>query len=623
MKFNCPKCKKEFSLSDKLKGKTLKVRCTSCGSAFKMKVVARAQHTAASKPLAKSTARFHPDSAAKVKEEVARAEAKAEAEEARRKEAAAPKLTVAPPVARPAPPVKPPPPVEPPPPPLEARPVKWYAIIDKKRLGPMPFRALTRLVTDGKVNADTNVWRKGMKAWEGAGKIDELGKVFAALPPPAPPPKPAPVEEKAALKPSADPAQPRSDESAPWELSTPFNDPASAEEIAKVLQVTEGDATGAEPPPAEDVEISTLDASFFDSAPKVADLSRGADQIVLLDGPAFPVEMDEHHVDKDARASLKDFSVMVRLSRRNRTKQVGLLIGLGAVAVAALFAIFTFGDPLAVFFPDKEIHDSTQEGFKGLFSEAERRQMEQRSEKQAENVEQKAAPENQESNADELLKSMQDGEWTVSLGEDDLELDKERFASKLKEKKTRHKSAREKSHGKPAEKRNHGDDEEDDEVSLSEFVASEGRKAKTLDGSKIAGAGGDKTEKVVDGMDSSMGKLLGGPSHLKERKVDASVAKRKGDGSALRALVAKRVSQKVRGKRKHLQRCVEDHGGGYAGSGASLRANLHFTEKGEVRRVTIKGGNQELEACFQEAFTGWRISMVNRKIKIPISVRFQ
>lgn len=630
MKFNCPKCKKEFALSDKLKGKTLKVRCTSCGSAFKMKVVARTQAPVAEKKPAKSTARFHPESAAKARQEVQRDEALAAAQEAKAKKAAPPKLTVAPPIAKPTPP-----PV-PPPAPTEPKPVKWYAIVEKKRLGPMPFGALKRLIADGKVTTSADVWRKGMKAWVAAGTVGELDGLFPAveeqapLPPvPEPEPKPEsespeppPVETKAAVTPSSDPAKPRSDESAPWELSTPFNEAEAADEVAKVLHVTEGDSTGTEPPPAADVEISTLDASFFESTPEVPDLSRGEDEIDLLDGPAFPMELDQHHVEKDARASLKDFSVMVRLSRRNRTKQVGLLIGLGAVAVAALFAIFTFEDPLAVIFPEKEYHAAAQEDFKGLFSEYEKRQAEQKREAEAEKVERKAARDESLSNADELFKSMQDEAATVSFSKDELGLDEERFASKFNEKKSRHKPGREIDRGKPRVKKHHVDEGDEDELSLSELAATRERKKKALDGSKISGSVGSDSGKVVDGIDSSMGKVFGGPSHLKERKVDASVAKREGDGSSLKSMVAKRVGAKVRGKRKTLQRCVENHGG-YAGSGASLRVNLHFSNKGEVRKITVKDGNDELEACFLNAFGGWRLSMVNRKIKIPIALKFQ
>ena len=645
MKFNCPKCKKEFALSDKLKGKTLKVRCTSCGSAFKMKVVARSQAPAAAKKPAKSTARFHPDSAAKAREEVERDEAKAAARKAKAQRTAPPKLAAVPPAAKPTPPPVPPPAPEP-------KPGKWYAIVAKTRLGPMPFGALKRLIADGKVTSSANVWRKGMKAWVPAGTVSELDEYLAAIPAPPPvpetvpepkpepqpapepkpepkiesKPEPAPEVEKAAVKPSGDPSKPRSDESAPWELSTPFNDPAAEEEIAKVLEVSEGDSTGAEPPAVADVEISTLDASFFDSAPEVPVLPKGEDEIVLLDGPAFPMELEEHHVDKDARASLKDFSVMVRLSRRNRTKQVGLLIGLGAVAVAALFAIFTFGDPLAVIFPEKEYHAAAQGDFKGLFSEYEKRQAEKKQkEAQKEKVEKKAARDQSVANADELLKSMQDEVLTVSFSEDELGLDKERFASKLKEKKGRHKpSDKKRDHTKKrVDKRHKPVDEGDDgELSLSELAAAEERKKTALDGSTISNSGGANSGKVVDGMDSSMGKVFGGPSHLKERKIDASVAKREGDGSSLKIMVAKRVGAKVRGKRKHLQRCVENHSG-YAGSGASLRINLHFSDKGEVRKVSVKDGNDQLEACFQEAFHGWRLSMVNRKIKIPIALKFQ
>jgi hypothetical protein len=81
------------------------------------------------------------------------------------------------------------------------------------------------------------------------------------------------------------------------------------------------------------------------------------------------------------------------------------------------------------------------------------------------------------------------------------------------------------------------------------------------------------------------------------------------------------VSKKVSGERSRLGRCVKNHG--LPAGGDTLKANLHFTEQGNVSNVSIADAPPGLEDCFLTAFDGWRLELVNKKIKIPISVRFQ
>jgi hypothetical protein len=170
-----------------------------------------------------------------------------------------------------------------------------------------------------------------------------------------------------------------------------------------------------------------------------------------------------------------------------------------------------------------------------------------------------------------------------------------------------------------------GSVEGDDEISLEEFAASYSVKNDDIGAALTkSGTGGSKGLEATDRkFNSAMGNFLGKGSELKERKIVADVKERKGDGSALKALVARRVSSKVNAERKRIQSCVDRHSDSYTGSGGQLRASLHFGENGKVHQVTIKGGSKQLEKCFHEIFVGWRISMIHRKIKIPIAVRFE
>lgn len=71
------------------------------------------------------------------------------------------------------------------PPPLPAG--DWFAAIGGTQQGPFDVAALTGHASSGALTRDTLVWRNGMTGWTPAGQVAELGRVFAAVPPPLPP----------------------------------------------------------------------------------------------------------------------------------------------------------------------------------------------------------------------------------------------------------------------------------------------------------------------------------------------------------------------------------------------------------------------------------------------------
>lgn len=72
------------------------------------------------------------------------------------------------------------------PPPLPQQ-AAWFVAVNGQQSGPHPMDALRQQAGSGALTRDTLVWKQGMPAWAPAGQVDELGALFAAVPPPLPP----------------------------------------------------------------------------------------------------------------------------------------------------------------------------------------------------------------------------------------------------------------------------------------------------------------------------------------------------------------------------------------------------------------------------------------------------
>lgn len=66
--------------------------------------------------------------------------------------------------------------------------VRYYAVQDGEQTGPFDMSALAELVTSGKLDAETLVWKDGMDGWEAAGTVNELAALFKAANEATPPP---------------------------------------------------------------------------------------------------------------------------------------------------------------------------------------------------------------------------------------------------------------------------------------------------------------------------------------------------------------------------------------------------------------------------------------------------
>ncbi|MBZ4394666.1 MULTISPECIES: AgmX/PglI C-terminal domain-containing protein [unclassified Myxococcus] len=192
MNFTCDNCQKRYSIADeKVRGKTVKVRCKNCQNVITVEGPAE--------------------------EESTRVVSLADVERLRAQERslADPSVSVPAPVAS-APPVAKAPPAALQTPwddeptraaPLRATGSPWFVMVKNKQEGPLDEGALRELIATGTISGRSFFWQQGMADWKRGADVPELAGLF--VPPPAPepppPPPPPPVAEppaRAAAKPA-------------------------------------------------------------------------------------------------------------------------------------------------------------------------------------------------------------------------------------------------------------------------------------------------------------------------------------------------------------------------------------------------------------------------------------
>ncbi len=181
MNFTCDNCQKRYSIADeKVRGKTVKVRCKNCQNVITVEGPAEEESTRVV-------------SLADV--ERIRAQERSLAEPA-----AAPAPVAAAPVARapvtapaPAPALQTPWDDEP----TRAAPLKatgspWFVMVRNKQEGPLDEGALREWIATGAISGRSFFWQQGMADWKRGSDIPELAGLFAPLAAPEPPPPPPP-----------------------------------------------------------------------------------------------------------------------------------------------------------------------------------------------------------------------------------------------------------------------------------------------------------------------------------------------------------------------------------------------------------------------------------------------
>lgn len=72
------------------------------------------------------------------------------------------------------------------PPPIPAA-AAFFVAVNGQQSGPHDMAVLNAMAAKGELKRDTLVWRQGMVSWTAAGQVQDLGALFANVPPPLPP----------------------------------------------------------------------------------------------------------------------------------------------------------------------------------------------------------------------------------------------------------------------------------------------------------------------------------------------------------------------------------------------------------------------------------------------------
>ncbi|MFP2930329.1 GYF domain-containing protein, partial [Pyxidicoccus sp. 3LG] len=167
MNFTCDNCQKRYSIADeKVRGKTVKVRCKNCQNVITVEGPAEEESTRVV-------------SLADV--ERIRAQERSLADPAASAPAAAAPVTTAAPVTRaPAAALQTPWDDEP----TRAAPMKatgspWFVMVRNKQEGPLDEGALREMVATGTVSGRSFFWQQGMADWKRGSDVPELAGLFA------------------------------------------------------------------------------------------------------------------------------------------------------------------------------------------------------------------------------------------------------------------------------------------------------------------------------------------------------------------------------------------------------------------------------------------------------------
>jgi predicted Zn finger-like uncharacterized protein len=186
LNFTCNNCQKRYSIADeKVRGKTVKVRCKNCQSVISVE--------GPQLPLEESTRVV---SLADVERLRAQERSLAEPEPAASTPISVSAVT-APPVAKA--PLAPQMPWDDEPTraaPLRAPASPWFVMVRSKQEGPLDEAGLRELIASGAVNGRSFFWQQGMADWKRGLDIPELAGLFAPPAAPEPPPPPPPLMDE-------------------------------------------------------------------------------------------------------------------------------------------------------------------------------------------------------------------------------------------------------------------------------------------------------------------------------------------------------------------------------------------------------------------------------------------
>ncbi len=598
MKFQCPQCKKEFSLeTSRLQPGVVRIRCTSCGSVIKMRI--------GNAPA-------------------------------------------------PAPEVKAP----------ENTAVTFWAVIGQSKVGPIPFPALKRLIQESKVTRSTLLWNKNLTTWTRASHIPEVaallpkdasGEPSGPRPLPAPPaPVPSPVAApepipegvrkpeppmashqpvavtipkqespvkpvpaaQPAVQPAAQPpARPVAQPAAP-PVAPPVGAPKSA--APPVPPPRKSPIPGARSPQAQEPEEAFFpspvissgpaplpgkatedDEPFFPTAKAPAGQSKqaGGRSFDVLDIPEGDVAVRiEAGQARGAQDSLRDFSMMVRLSAESRKRTIMVTVGIIlflvlAAVVVVLFA--TSGRPE----PETKNKGDKEEKFIGAandFSKAKTQDaMAAGGDIKSERMIASSAGAPLELNPTALQGAGEKLEFQFAMGADAPDTDEIQVKTVIPAQGKRPSIAA-KQGSNPATTQG--------EVNLTQLATEPAAAASKKDPAGLAAASAQRAAN---------------PDQEAE-VVPIEAPKAVPTGAGLVRSVKIALGKRLKASRRAIQSCASRFGL----TDSQVTMNLHIAEDGTVARVSIEGASEGAEQCILDAFKGWTIPEVQRRLLVPITISF-
>lgn len=587
MKFQCPQCKKEFSLeTSRLQPGVVRIRCTSCGSVIKMRI----------------------------------GNAPAPAQETKTPEQAA---------------------------------VTFWAVIGQSKVGPIPFPALKRLVQEQKITRSTLLWNKNLTTWTRASHIPEVAALLPKdgsaepsgakplpaqdMPPPIPlapaaPPVQAPAsvappvlapkpQAPAPAAPAAQVSLPRQESAAPAQASVAAPAPVAAPAAAKppvppappappprkspvpgarAAQPQEEEAFFPSPiissGPAKPLPGKGSDEdNFFPSSGQVAAHKPAGRNFDVLDIPDGDVAVRiEAGQARGAQDSLRDFSMMVRLSAESRKRTIMLTVGIIlfvvlAVVIVALFATSgrNEGDPKS--------KAPAEEEFIGAASDFSKAKVQDTSSANTADIKSErlivpSGGATLELNPNALQAGNENLEFQFAMGADAPDTDEIQLRAIN--------PGDAKKPGGPKQPRQ---PVTQGEVSLTQLA----KESATAQAKNPAGLAAASAERAAN------------PDQEAE-VVPTEAPKAVPTGTGLVRTVKIALGKRLKASRRAIQSCASRHGL----VDTQVTMNLHIAEDGTVASLTIEGGSEGAEQCMLDAFKGWTIPEVERRLMVPITISF-
>jgi predicted Zn finger-like uncharacterized protein len=552
MKINCPKCSRPFQVAeDNLTEEGIRIRCSSCGSVIRLKG----------------------------------------------KKKAPPQVA-----------------------PGGPKPDAWFAVIGGERVGPFGPKALAELVAKGKLNNDSLLWKKGLPAWAKAATVPELAGLFVPeplAPPPAFVPAPPPVPTPTAIsgpKPTAGAVDEYLSDESTEDTGEVLFFPGD-EEARPARPGANNDDSGSwhkAPPPAKALTEDSTEAFFKAHSDHHEPLPAYTDEIELGEPSVEPVSLeDETH--KGARETLRDFSVMAKLSSRSRRRHVFIASGLGLLCVAALAVVTIFGDKIEFTGKQRELE---WEGAKDFYGKP-------RASRPVDDLPQAPTEEGPApTSADDKIEVLPDldQDLSIELAVGDVDgISKEQLKRRFRE------TAADRSDKEgPVRPRVRGGDEwgsggagtRDEEEKVGDLLdKQEARREIVPEAAPVPKA---KTPRNGSAEVAPSSDFLSRGGIVEER-VAAEIKERKSDGTLWQTAVRNNIIRKINAERKRLQVCADS-----AGASSGVRIILSLSQEGQITDINPAEGGAQFRACLDPILKGWKAGRrIPKAVKLPVKLHFE